>query len=40
MGGGPADETVESIRSEVEALSITWGAQLRLLKKIRNVMTE
>lgn len=40
MKRGAADETVESIGKELEALSITWTAQLRLIRKIKNVMTE
>jgi hypothetical protein len=40
MKRGSPDETVETILKEVEALSITWTAQLRLVKKIKNIMAE
>lgn len=35
-----ADETVESLIEEVSALAITWTAQLRLIRKIKNLMDE
>lgn len=40
MKRGAADETVESIEKEIEALSLTWAGQMRLVKKIKNVMDE
>jgi len=40
MKSGAADETVESIGRDIESLSITYAAQLRLVKKVKNVIAE